>query len=260
MSKELDMKNLIKQFNEDKARVSGAGYFKLAVGDNKVRLVSFTHEGTESLYVQRRIHFIDKAGTYICTKTTAKICPVCEYVAGLRKAGFDDAAQKLSGRTRFYFNVLAKDQLSVLEVGSTVWNAIMAYFADEDYGNIADLKTGRDIKIVKSGSGLDTEYQVLIAPKPSPAKLPGEPVDLYYLQQEVSPEELERVLYTQFERLPDPGTEDKIAPPPSTTDAGGFDWLTGTSSTSKISPAAKTIEQALKEPMPQSKPSPKKRK
>jgi hypothetical protein len=259
MSKQLDMKELLRQFNEDKAKVSGAGFFKLVDGENKVRLVTFVHDGREMLYVQQRVHFVDKAGTHICSKPSTKVCPICDYVSGLRKAGYDDLAQQLSARTRFYFNVLVKEQLHVLEVGQVIWNAVMAYFADEDYGNIADLAGGRDIKIVKSGSRLETEYQVLVAPKPSAAKLPSDPVDLVILKQPEKPEELERVLYSQFEKLPEQNTADKVVSPPSTTDGDGFDWISGKSTTHKTEDA-KTIDAALKEPLPATKLSPKKRK
>lgn len=219
----LDMKSLIRKFNEDKVKTGGAGYIKLAVGETVVRLVTFTNdEGREELYVTSRTHFIENAA-YACLKVNkGDYCPVCEYVAKLRKAGNDKVASQLSARNRFIFNAVHEGKLQLLECSSTVWKGIMRFFADEEYGNIADLKTGRSIKIVREGSGLDTEYSVLVSPKVTPVTLSEDPKDLYaMLNKPLDADALEAVLYQNYERLED---EAKLKDPEASDadESGGF--------------------------------------
>ncbi len=236
----IDMARLIAGYNEAKAKqATAAGFVRLQDGENLVRLTTFTNEetGKGELYVQYTSHFLTDQSVACLKMFGEPNCPVCDYIAQLKKRDMGAVAKKIAPKQRFYFNVLAGGEMKVLEVGRQIWDQIMAFFADAEYGNIADTETGCNIKINKSGSGLTTEYKVMASRNPSAVKLPGDPKDLNQLVVRHDAEELEEILYARFERLedgapppasegragkpapvereaPEQGAEDDFAPPP----------------------------------------------
>ena len=223
---QLDMQRLIKGYNEAKAKQGlAAGFVRLqsAPADNRLRLVTFTNDDTghEELYVQYRSHFLSDVSVACLKSFGEKSCPVCDYANELRKRQMGTIAKKMAARTRYYFNVLQDGEIRILEVGTSVWDQIMAFFADEEYGNIADLKNGHDIKIKKEGSGINTEYTVMASPTATPCgKLPDKPKDLNKFVLRKEADELEEILYSKFERLdPEAGaTEAEPAGEETTTE------------------------------------------
>lgn len=205
-----DVKSMLNRYSEQKAKFGGGGqWHKIQDGENVLRLLTFTNEeGRAELYVHARTHFLPNVGAMPCLKVDkGDACPICEYVAQLRKRD-KTMAGKLAARNRAYFNVLVDGEIKQIEVGPNVLAAIMALFADEDYGNIADLDEGRNIKITKKGSGLNTEYSVLPSSKITSVKLPGEPVNLYGLvPQAMEYDDLAEKFYQHFERLEDDGED-----------------------------------------------------
>lgn len=202
----LDMSRLIARYNEAKAKqATAAGFVRLQTGENRMRLVTFTNEksGAEELYVEYQSHFLQDISVACLKSFGEKSCPVCDYVAQLRKRDMSAVAKKIAAKTRYYFNVISDGEVKVLEVGRQIWDQIMAFFADAEYGNIADLRTGCDIKIKKDGSGINTEYAVMASRTATAVKLPGEPKDLTKLVVRKDVEELESLLYSKFERLDD---------------------------------------------------------
>jgi len=155
------------------------------------------------LYVQYTSHFLVDTSVACLKMFGEPNCPVCDYIAELKKRDLSAVAKKMAPKQRFYFNVLVKGEMKVLEVGRQIWDQIMAFFADPEYGNIADTESGCDIKITRSGSGLTTEYSVLCARNASKVVLPEEPKDLNKLVVRLSPEAMEEVLYSKYERLDD---------------------------------------------------------
>jgi hypothetical protein len=102
-------------------------------------------------------------------------CPVCEIVSQMSKSG--DKAQKamandLRVRRTWWMNVIVRGQESqgpmIFTPGTTIFGSLITLISDPDYGDITDLNEGFDITIVRKGSGLDTEYEVLPKPKPTP--------------------------------------------------------------------------------------------
>ena len=183
---ELDIGAIIRKHQERKDRVSVGreDFVKLETGPagNIMRLVTFHNakSGKTELYREYSQHFDIGGKGAVCLKTFGEACPVCEFVNVIKDdAEYRKVANKMFPRKRYIFNVIQGGKLLILEVGTSVWEQIISYFADENYGNISDLKTGRDIKIIKSGTGLSTEYDVKVNPNVKPVKLPSEPKNLY---------------------------------------------------------------------------------
>ena len=119
---------------------------KLKEGKNVIRIVSNP--------AQIAVHWEkDISGTthkVICSKTNA--CPICQ--------------KGKKAQNRFQMNVIdrADGQVKILECGKTIFDSIRNFAKDEDYGK----PTKYDFTIVKSGSGLETKYDVIPKPKKEP--------------------------------------------------------------------------------------------
>lgn len=113
---------------------------------------------------------------YICTEATFnKPCDVCAAIASNIRNCEDDATLELLSEAkapqRYLLNVLHRsgsepNKVQVLEVGGRLFESILSLM--EEWGDITDLASGKDIKIVRSGAGLNTVYSVLPAASSQP--------------------------------------------------------------------------------------------
>lgn len=116
------------------------------------------------------------AAVYICSdKTFGKPCEVCEAAKKLMAVSTNDDMTKqlkeaLSAQ-RYLLNVLhltgtEPEKVQTLEVGQGVFESICGLIGE--YGDITDLNEGTDLKITRTGTGLDTKYTVMPAAKSKP--------------------------------------------------------------------------------------------
>lgn len=116
------------------------------------------------------------AAVYVCSdKTFGKPCEVCEAAKKLMAVSTNDDQTKqlkeaLSAQ-RYLLNVLhltgtEPDKVQIMEVGQGVFESICGLIGE--YGDITDLNEGTDLKITRTGSGLDTKYTVMPAAKSKP--------------------------------------------------------------------------------------------
>lgn len=106
-------------------------------------------------------------------------CPICDVARRLRRnPALKDLARDLSNRVRYLMNVLDMEHpergIQVCEVGPAIYEKIFAVAIDKDYGDVLDLRTGRNFKIHltpanKAKSGYNT-YAVLAGANPSSVK------------------------------------------------------------------------------------------
>ena len=193
---------------------SNTEYDKLTPGKN-VRRILFPKGNSESFYSEGFIHFsLGAEGNRVvtCPKTfsTKNSCPICKYVEELQKSKDKDdkkLAEDMKAKRRIYVNVINRDSddeedtPKVLPIGVTILKGLLETICDADYGDITDPKTGRDVTIKRTGTGLKTEYTVL--PKPNSSvvsdtlsveELEENMADLEALFVEKSYEELEAIL------------------------------------------------------------------
>lgn len=104
---------------------------------------------------------------FFCPKSEGEDCPICEYYKGLYDDGSDDAvalAREIKPRKQYLYNIVVRDELgqdsdNPLEVhtymsGKTLYEALMDYFFDPDYGDLTDVEEGYDFVIVKEQGDL----------------------------------------------------------------------------------------------------------
>lgn len=165
---------------------------KLNPGKNRVRILPSWRKKEDGsidmdgdFFHDYGMHFVrDKeskiAAVYVCTdKTYGKDCPVCQAVyEGIRlaKDNGNVGMEKLLGQARashrILVNALMRDSSEpnkpvILELPNGVFEQMIDQiiaFADEGV-SVIDPNEGHDFIITKSGSGIDTEYSVALAPK-----------------------------------------------------------------------------------------------
>lgn len=165
---------------------------RLQSGKNRVRILSSWQldkdgkpDAAGDFYQDFGMHFVkDKesklAAVYICTERTySRDCPVCEAIRegiGKAKSTGNVGMEKLLGQARASHRVLVNalmrdsenpNQPVILELPATVFDTItdqISAFLDDEV-NMLDPNEGQDFIINKTGSGLDTDYSVTVAPK-----------------------------------------------------------------------------------------------
>ena len=149
-------------------------YVQLQEGENVVRILPPTEEQAEQgkqFYAETAIHRIPKELTkdgkpknFHCRKIHNEPCALCDAYYELwakhnslglpqnEQSEFSKAAKAIKPRNRYYMNVIdrgANDKVKILSVGIKVFTKIIDTMIDEDYGDISDLETGHDFKVVK---------------------------------------------------------------------------------------------------------------
>jgi hypothetical protein len=159
-----------------------AQFMQLQMDTNVVRILPWRDESKE-FYAETSIHRVPmskhdldgQARNIHCIKLIGQKCPACDFYFNLWKTGKpeDEAiARKLRARERYYMNVLNREtnEVKILSVGKKLFSSIVAAMMDSDYGDITNVKTGHDFKIVKEMSGEYPNYDKS-APRPKPEPL-----------------------------------------------------------------------------------------
>jgi len=152
-------------------------FYQIPEGSNAVRILPGKDDDHE-FYAETKIHRVTSPdGTsknYHCRKVHGEPCPLCDLYYGLWKTGRkedEDLARQIKPRARYYMNILDRDSgdVKILSVGVILFKKIIAAMLDEDFGDITDLDSGHDFKIVKEMEGQWPKYdQSAPRPKSSP--------------------------------------------------------------------------------------------
>jgi len=147
-----------------------SGFFRSKEGRNTVRILPEVG-GMEAFYQPVGIHNLPNKKRIYCPAFTTEgelECPVCELVQELYSAG-DKTSRSLAGdmrvRRKFWMNVIDRENEKagpvILTAGVTIFTPIVSLIGDPDYGDITDVDTGTDIVIKRTGSGIETSYDVI---------------------------------------------------------------------------------------------------
>jgi hypothetical protein len=151
---------------------------QLKKGRNIIRFLP-PKAGSEDWYKEIRVHYgVGPEKEFLtCPSTIGKPCPLCQRWSKLLKDGVskEDARVKELGFNRKYVtNALNVDDLEKgvksCKLGRDALRFLISSFEDEEYGDITDPETGRNVQIVKSGTGIQTRYDVSLRPKATSLK------------------------------------------------------------------------------------------
>ncbi len=122
-------------------------------GKNQVRIVPYQHN-KENPFIEMYFHYDLGKKNYLSPITYGEADPVEEFAQKLRATGKSDdfkLARKLSPKMRCYVPVIVRGQESegvkFWGFGKQVYTELLGFISDPDYGDITDVKSGRDISV-----------------------------------------------------------------------------------------------------------------
>ena len=153
-------------------------FIQLQEGNNVVRILPGKDEETQ-FFAETKIHRVKgpdgKFRNVHCRKVHGEKCPLCDLYYSLWKTGVKEdetLARSIKPRSRYYMNVVDREtgKVKILSVGIMIFQKLLNTILDEDFGDITDLNTGHDFKIIKVMDGEFPKYdQSQARPKPSEA-------------------------------------------------------------------------------------------
>jgi hypothetical protein len=211
--------------------------FKPANGKSQVRIVPYKFN-KDIPFIELYFHYNINNKTYLSPMSFGRPDPIVEFAEKLKRTGDTDdwkAGKKMEPKLRTFVPVIVRGKESegvkFWGFGKTVYQDILGYIADPDYGDITDPNTGRDIVLeVMSAEESNASYPTTtIRVKPATSKLADSPEtiqqlldgqkEITELYQELSYAELKSVLENWLN--PSAGSNDEIveeleAPKPKT--------------------------------------------
>jgi hypothetical protein len=212
--------------------------FKPANGKSQVRIVPYKFN-KDIPFIELYFHYNINNKTYLSPMSFGRPDPIVEFAEKLKRTGDTDdwkAGKKMEPKLRTFVPVIVRGKESegvkFWGFGKTVYQDILGYIADPDYGDITDPNTGRDIVLeVMSAEESNASYPTTtIRVKPATSKLADSPEtiqqlldgqkEITELYQELSYAELKSVLENWLNPSAAAGSDDIIeeleAPKPKT--------------------------------------------
>ena len=144
--------------------------------------------GEKLFYFTHRVHWVNRV-PYECINQTqvdkdgrehiAENCPLCNLARGLYKLGETDEesmelAKKISGKTKQVVRILVRDEgdnnnIYFYELPQKIHKMLMDNISSGDWGSVVHPVKGRDLIIIKNGTGVQTDYSSSqLSPKETP--------------------------------------------------------------------------------------------
>jgi len=161
----------------DEMGLDDTSFFKPKEGRNTIRVLPGVGEMDDYFWTVVGKHYIPGAQhATTCPLITAdNPCPICEYVSSLyRSTDSDekDVAKRIRAQRQYWINVINRDKENlgplIYPAPKTVFAAIASLVRDPDYGAVYDVDVGTDVVITRTGTGIETRYQVQAKRKESP--------------------------------------------------------------------------------------------
>lgn len=235
--------------------------WKIPPGKSTVRIVPYSHQ-PENPFVELFFHYGMNGKTYISPSSFGRPDPIVEFSNKLKKTGDKEEwnqGRKLEPKMRTYVPILVRGQESegvkFWGMGKQVYQDILAVIADPDYGDITDLKAGRDITVeFKTAQECGKDYpETSIRVKPN-VSLAFDPSDKALLEKvknqknvaetwpELSYEELAVVMDTWLNASEAEASGGAAETPATTTTSAA------TEAAVEAAPASATLKAAVKAP------------
>ena len=141
--------------------------WKPTPGKHQVRIVPYKFS-PENPFIELFFHYNINNKTYLSPSSFGRPDPIVEFAEKLKRMGDKEdwkAAKKMEPKLRTFVPVLVRGEESegvkFWGFGKTVYQEILGYIADPDYGDITDPTNGRDITIeYTSAEDAGTSYPV----------------------------------------------------------------------------------------------------
>ena len=269
----MDISLALKRFNSlQNTSKKSDSLWKPTPGKHQIRLVPYKFN-KDIPFIELFFHYNINNKTYLSPISFGRPDPIVEFAEKLKRTGDTDdwkAGKKMEPKLRTFAPVIVRGKESegvrFWGFGKTVYQELLGYIADPDYGDITDPLNGRDIVLeIVSAEESGTSYPTTtIRVKPAQTKVADTPdaiqnvldnqKDITEVYSELSYSELKGVLETWLnpsavisdnvvEELEAPKQAPKATTPPS-FDLGGSSDISGdlpweTEEASKVAAAPK---------------------
>ena len=186
--------------------------WKPTPGKHQVRIVPYKFD-KDNPFIELYFHYNINNKTYLSPQSFGRPDPIVEFADKLKRMGDKEdwkAAKQMEPKLRTFVPVLVRGQegegVKFWGFGKTVYQEILGYIADPDYGDITDPANGRDLTIeYKSAEEAGTTYPtttIRVKPNQTPLSNSKEDVTKFLdtqteitdLYSELSYDELKNVL------------------------------------------------------------------
>lgn len=165
------------KLKELKSKSSTDLLWKPEFGEQTIRIVPYK-ERLDNPFIELFIHYNMGEKGFLSPMTFGKPDPIQEFSQELRDPNDKESyrqARLFQPRKRIYAPILVRGQesegIKYWGFGATVYEQILSYIADDDYGDITDPMTGRDITLAYSKPETDVDYpKTSIRVKPNQTK------------------------------------------------------------------------------------------
>jgi gp32 DNA binding protein like len=150
----LDLAKVKKRLEALKSTSSKSQHlWKPSPGKQVVRIVPYAHQ-PDNPFVELLFHYNMNGKTYLSPASFGRADPIVEFATKLKKSGDKEewkTGRKLEPKMRTYVPVLVRgsesEGVKFWGMGKTVYEDILGIISDADYGDITDIKHGRDITV-----------------------------------------------------------------------------------------------------------------
>lgn len=222
--------------------------WKPTPGKHQVRIVPYKFN-KDNPFIELYFHYNVNNKTYLSPQSFSRPDPIVEFADKLKRMGDKDdwkAAKAMEPKLRTFVPVIVRGEegegVRFWGFGKTVYQEILGYIADPDYGDITDPTSGRDLTVeYVSAEDAGTSYPTTtlrVKPNQSPISEDAEravsfietQTEITDLYQELSYDELKSVLEGwlnptgESDDVPS-ATQETLTPKPTqssvSTDLGG---------------------------------------
>ena len=148
-------------------------------GEHQIRIVPYAHD-RENPFIELFFHYNLIKKSVVSPQSFGRPDPIVEFAEKLKQTGSKEdwlIGRKLEPKMRTYVPVIVRGQenegVKFWGFGKQLYQELLSFIADPDYGDITDLKEGRDIVVtVKSAEEAGKSYAettIRIKPKQTPA-------------------------------------------------------------------------------------------
>lgn len=153
-------------------------------GEHQIRMVPYAHN-KENPFLELYFHYNLGKKSTLSPQSFGRPDPVVEFAEKLKQTGDKNdwiMGRKLEPKMRTYVPVIIRGQekegVKFWGFGKILYEELMSFMADPDYGDISDVKTGRDIVItVKSAEETGKNFaETTIRIKPKETVVTEDPI------------------------------------------------------------------------------------
>ena len=185
--------------------------WKPTVGKHQIRLVPYKFN-KDIPFIELYFHYNINNKSYLSPASFGRPDPIVEFAEKLKRMGGKDdyrEAKKMEPKLRTFVPVIVRGQenegVKFWGFGKTVYQELLGYFADPDYGDLSDPINGRDIVVDYAAAEGGASYPTTtIRVKPTTTKLHendskiseliGNEKEITTIYSELSYDELRKIL------------------------------------------------------------------